>query len=230
MLTDPSKLVTIMPARSAGLSTQRDQALAAVFRNLLLYGFVLYLFAFKAPDLLLGVSADADPSSDAGNTFNQLILPAMFFAVCILVRVYRISVRRLLHVLIPMGPLLLVMALSTIWSDYPELTIRRASHELIEATALALLAACFSNARVMLAILFRAFLIIDCLDLLSSAIFPDSLTPLGFAGIHGHKNLAGQFFVMAVAVMHMTAMSYDWVWLKRRQRIFASRLVFGDIA
>jgi len=200
MLTDPSKLVTIMPARSAGLSTQRDQALAAVFRNLLLYGFVLYLFAFKAPDLLLGVSADADPSSDAGNTFNQLIVPAMFFAVCILVRVYRISVRPLLHVLIPMGPLLLVMALSTIWSDYPELTIRRASHELIEATALALLAACFSNARVMLAILFRAFLIIDCLDLLSSAIFPDSLTPLGFAGIHGHKNLAGQFFVMALPV------------------------------
>jgi exopolysaccharide production protein ExoQ len=99
-----------------------------------------------------------------------------------------------------MGPLLLVIALSTAWSDYPELTIRRASHELVEATTLALLAACFSNANVMLAIFFRAFLIIGCLDLFSSAIFPDSFTELGFAGIHGHKNMAGQFFFVAQPV------------------------------
>jgi len=200
MLADPSKLVTIMPARSAALSTQRDQALAAVFRKLLLYGFVLYLFAFQAPDLLLGVSAEADSSSAAGNLFNQLIVPAMLFAVCILVHAYRISARRLLYALVPMGPILLVIMLSTVWSDYPELTIRRASRELIEVTALAMLAACFWNARVMLAVLFRAFLIVGCLDLSSSAIFPNSLTDLGFAGIHGHKNLAGQFFVVALPV------------------------------
>jgi exopolysaccharide production protein ExoQ len=190
-----------MPARSSGLPLQENQEFAAVSRNLLLYGFVFYLFAFKAPDLLFGVSeADADASSEAGNTFNQLVLPAMFFAVCILVRAYRISVRRLLYALIPMGPFLLVMVVSTMWSEFPELTIRRASHEFVEATALALLAACFSNARVMLGIFFRAFLIIVFLDLLSSAIFPESLTNIGFAGIHGHKNLAGQFFVVALPI------------------------------
>src|SRR5258707_10738588 len=63
-----------------------------------------------------------------------------------------------------------------------------------------MLAACFWNARVMSAVLFRAFLIVGCLDLSSSAIFPNSLTDLGFAGIHGHKNLAGQFFVVALPV------------------------------
>jgi exopolysaccharide production protein ExoQ len=190
-----------MPARSSGLPFQENQEFAAVSRNLLLYGFVFYLFAFKAPDLFFGVSeADADASSEAGNTFNQLVLPAMFFAVCILVRAYRISVRRLLYALIPMGPFLLVMVVSTMWSEFPELTIRRASHEFVEATALALLAACFSNARVMLGIFFRAFLIIVFLDLLSSAIFPESLTNIGFAGIHGHKNLAGQFFVVALPI------------------------------
>jgi exopolysaccharide production protein ExoQ len=190
-----------MPAGNANVFHPRDEAFASVFRNLLLYGFILYLFAIRAPDLLFGVSeAEADSSSAAGNLFNQLIVPAMFFAVCILVYAYRISSRRLWHALLPMAPLLLMIALSTLWSDYPELTIRRVSREFIEVAALAMLAACFSNPRAMLAVLFRAFLIIGCLDLLSYAIFPDSLTSLGFAGIHGHKNLAGQFFVVALPV------------------------------
>jgi exopolysaccharide production protein ExoQ len=189
-----------MPARNAVLPPQ-DQASGDVLRNLLVYGFVFYLFAFRAPDLLFGPSkANGNPSSDAGSTFNQLILPAMFFATCIAARTYRISARHLWPALIPMAPFLLVMVLSTLWSDYPELTFRRASREFLEAIALVMLAACFSNARVLLVVLFRAFLIIGCLDLLSSVIFPDSLTDLGFAGIHGHKNLAGEFFVVALPV------------------------------
>lgn len=190
-----------MPPRYTGLSYQADHALADAFRNLLLYGFIFHLFAFKAADLLFGaVEADADSFSDAGSAFNQLIIPAMFFSVLALVHTYRIPARRLFATLMPMAPLLLVIALSAIWSDYPELTIRRASHEIIETIALALLAACFSNARVMLAILFRALLVVGCLDLLSSVIFPQSFTVLGFAGIHGHKNLAGQFFFVALPV------------------------------
>jgi exopolysaccharide production protein ExoQ len=189
-----------MPARNAS----PDRVFAAVFRNLLLYGFLFHLFASQAASLFSGVSdSDADSSSDAGSLYNQVVLPAMFLTVCILVYAYRIRVRVLLAAIIPMGPLLLVIALSTAWSEYPELTIRRASHELVEATTLALLAACFSNANVMLAIFFRAFLILGCLDLLSSAIFPGSFTELGFAGIHGHKNLAGQFFFEALPVYLM---------------------------
>jgi exopolysaccharide production protein ExoQ len=191
----------MMPAQTAGLSCKKDQAFAAVIRNSLLYGFIFYLFAFNAPDLLFGISkARADPASDVGNLFNQLILPAMFFTICGLVYAGGISSRRLWNALVPMGPLLLLIALSAVWSEYPELTVRRASREIVEAVALAMLAACFSNARVILAILFRAFLMIGCLDLLSAAIFPDSLTEIGFAGIHGHKNLAGEFFVVALPV------------------------------
>jgi exopolysaccharide production protein ExoQ len=191
----------MMPVQIAGLSYQQDQAFAAVIRNSLLYGFIFYLFASRAPDLLFGVSgARADPTSDVGNLFNQLILPAMFFTICGLVYARGISGRRLWNAFVPMGPLLLLIALSAVWSEYPELTVRRASREIVEAATLAMLAVCFSNARVILAILFRAFLIIGCLDLLSAAIFPDSLTAIGFAGIHGHKNLTGEFFVVALPV------------------------------
>jgi exopolysaccharide production protein ExoQ len=44
------------------------------------------------------------------------------------------------------------------------------------------------------------------LDLFSAAIFPDALTSLGFAGIHGHKNLAGQFFFVAMPVYLLGAL------------------------
>ena len=190
-----------MPAGNANVFHPRDEVFASVFRNLLLYGFILFLFAFKAPDLLLGVSkTEADASSAGGNLFNQLLVPATFLAVCMLVRAYRIPTRRLWQVLVPMAPFLLVIMLSTVWSDYPELTIRRASNELLQAVALALLAACFSSPKAMLAVLFRGFLIITFLNLLSYAIFPESITDLGFAGIHGHKNTAGQFFVVALPV------------------------------
>lgn len=194
-------MVIIMPAANADVYRPQDEVFLGVVRDLLLCGFILYLFAFKASDLWFGVSkVEADTSSAAGNLFNQLIIPAMFFAVCLLVRASRISARRLKHALVPMAPFLLVIMLSVVWSDYPELTIRRASNELLQTTALALLAACFSSATAMLGALFRAFLIIGCLDLLAYAFFPDSITDLGFAGIHGHKNLAGEFFVLALPV------------------------------
>jgi exopolysaccharide production protein ExoQ len=190
-----------MPAGTARLFHPRDEVVAPVFRNLVLCAFILYLYAFRAPELVFGVSqVDADTSSGAGNLFNQLTIPAMFLAVCGLVHAYRIPARRLWNTLAPMAPFLVVIALSAVWSEYSELTIRRASNELLQAISLALLAACFSSATAMLAVLFRGFLIVGCLDLLSSALFPESITDLGFAGIHGHKNIAGQFFVAALPI------------------------------
>jgi O-antigen ligase len=189
-----------MPVRDAcHPDQQKDQAFAAVLRNLLLYGILFHLFASQAASLFSGVS-DTDPVTDTGSLYNQLVLLAAFLTACILVYAYRIRVRVLSAAMAPMAPLLLVIALSTGWSEYPDLTIRRASHEIVEATSLALLSACFSNANVVLAIFFRAFLIIGCLDLFSSAILPDSFTAIGFAGIHGHKNMAGEFLFVALPV------------------------------
>jgi exopolysaccharide production protein ExoQ len=180
-----------------------EQAFAAVIRNLLLYGLLFHLFALEAASLFSAVSEServAAVSSDEGNLYNQLLLPVAFIAVCVLVYAYGIPVRVLLAAMMPMGPFFIAMGLSAVWSEYPELTIRRVSHEVTEATTLALLACCFSSATVLLRTFFRAFLAIGCLDLFSAIIFPDSLTSLGFAGIHGHKNLAGQFFFVALPV------------------------------
>jgi len=200
-LIESGKLAASLSARR--FRVEQGQPLAATVRNLLLYGLLFHLFAFEATTLFSSPTESelvADASSDAGNLYNQLILPAAFFAACTLVYAYRVPARVLFSATIPMAPLLLVMVLSTAWSEYPELTIRRASHELIEAISLALLASCFTSANVILKIFFRAFLTIGCLDLLSSFIFPNALTSLGLAGIHGHKNIAGQFFFTAIPV------------------------------
>jgi O-antigen ligase len=170
---------------------------------MLLYGFLFNLFAFFGVNLLSGSEISFD---DAGNLFNQLVFPAAFLIVCILVYTYRTPVRVVLAVIMPMAPLLLLIALSTEWSGYPELTIRRAFHEILEAIALGLLATCFSNPNIVLAIFFRAFLIIGCLDLISYAVFPEAFqitvygAGSGFAGIHAGKNIAGQFYLAALPV------------------------------
>jgi hypothetical protein len=77
----PQKLVTIMPARDASPPDhQKDQVFAAVFRNLVLYGFLFHLFASQAADFFSGVN-DSDPVSDAGSLYNQLVLSAAFLTV-----------------------------------------------------------------------------------------------------------------------------------------------------
>jgi exopolysaccharide production protein ExoQ len=209
------------PARS--LVAAEDQPFATTVRNLLLYGLLLHLFAFEATTLFTSATESelvADASSDAGNLYNQLILPAAFGAVCILVYAYRVPVRVLSAAMLPMTPLLLVIAFSITWSAYPELTFRRASHEIVEATTLALLACCFTSANAVLVIFFRAFLIVGCLDLLSSVIFPNALTSLGLAGIHGHKNVAGQFFFAAIPVYFLGTL-YTQICGKRWIALFA---------
>jgi len=181
----------------------QDRPFATTVRNLLLYGLLLHLFLSAATTLFSSATESelvADASSDAGSLYNQLILPPAFLAVCILVYSQRVPARALLAATLPMAPLLLVMAFSVAWSDYPELTLRRGSHEIIEVTSLALLAACFSNTTTILKIFFWAFLTIGCLDLVSSLTFPNALTPLRLAGLHGHKNIAGQFFFTAIPV------------------------------
>ncbi len=200
--------MTIVSARQVGLPDRvEDHALADRFRNLLLYGFLFHLFAFQASGLFPDESGSTEAiSTAAGNLFNQLVLPAALLATCSLVRQYRVPVRVLSAAILPMAPLLLVILLSTTWSEYPDLTIRRASHELVEATTLALLATCFSDGKVVLRIVFRAFVIIGCLDLLSVAAFPETLTARGFAGIHSDKNIAGQFFFVALPVYLLGAL------------------------
>lgn len=190
-----------MPARNASLSLPTDRGYAGVFRNLLLYALLFNLFASQAAGLFSEASeSGASVVSDAGNLYNQLLLPAAFLAAWILVLAHRVPIRVLSAAFIPMAPLLLMMAFSAVWSDYPELTIRRASHEIIEATTMALVAICFSTSRAVLKIFFRAFFVIGLLDLLSAAVFPDSFTVKGFAGIHSDKNIAGQFFFVALPI------------------------------
>jgi O-antigen ligase len=189
-----------MPARSASSpDRQKDQTSLDMIRNLLLYGFLFHLFG--STSLFFGADQVANNAvSTEGNLLNQLAVPAAFLAACILVYAYETPARVFRAALIPMTPLLLMAVLSAAWSDYPDLTIRRAFHEILETTALGLLATCFSNPNIVLRIFFRSFLIIGCLDLFSAAMFPDAFSEIGFAGIHENKNTAGQLFFAAIPI------------------------------
>lgn len=189
-----------MTGRNVSLSVyQAEHGFVAVLRDLLLYGLLFHLFVYLT--LFSDVNEyNVGVLSNAGNLYNQLLLPTVFLVACFLAHAYRVPPGVMLSAGLAITPFLLMALLSAVWSDYPELTIRRASHELIELGTLAVLATCFSNTKVLLAIFFRAFLVMICLDLVSAAVFPDAFTIGGFAGIHSDKNIAGQFFFVALPV------------------------------
>jgi exopolysaccharide production protein ExoQ len=193
-------MVIIMAGRNVSLSVyQAEHGFAAVLRNLLLYGLLFHLFVYLT--LFSDVNEyNVGVLSNAGNLYNQLSLPTVFLVACFLAYAYRVPAGVLVSAGLAITPFLLMALLSAAWSDYSELTIRRASHEIIELGILVVLATCFSNTKVLLAIFFRAFLIMIFLDLIAAAFFADAFTIGGFAGIHSDKNIAGQFFFVALPV------------------------------
>ena len=97
-------------------------------------------------------------------------------------------------------PLMVWITASYYWSAFPDLTIRRAGRELIECVGIVLLISTYPHPTGPLRILFLSFLTVLFLDV-ASIPFPSfsySPDPPGFMGIHGHKNVAGGFYFLAL--------------------------------
>src|SRR5262249_27597577 len=75
----------------------------------------------------------------------------------------------------------------------PDLTLRRGLRTFIELFSLVILALSIRNADDLLRILFWASFVILLIDIASLAFPAFSDSPIGFKGIHGHKNAAGDF-------------------------------------
>jgi exopolysaccharide production protein ExoQ len=90
--------------------------------------------------------------------------------------------------------------LSILWSDYSPLSSRRILRSVIELTSWTLIALSMSSSTAILRSTFNVFFIVTMLDLGSIAFPKFSFTPIGFAGVHFHKNLAGLFFFLALPI------------------------------
>ncbi len=140
-------------------------------------------------------------SSDLGNPFEQAITLFIFANSVILARLGRISARTIAFSIAPLVPILLLALASFLWSDFPLLTIRRASRLVIETTSFFLLALSYRDEpdRV-LRLLFGLFAVLLAANIASLALPSKSFTPIGFRGIFGNKNYFGFFCFFAIPV------------------------------
>ena len=186
-----------MRAMPVGLT--RKRALLEINRDFLISIFAIVLIL---PPTINWVSGRFDQTvyDSSGNTVWQVI-EFLAFANCIIIAGL-LGVKRSVfwYCIFPFVGMLMWIMLSATWSEFPDLTIRRGGRAIIEVVAFVTLALSFSSAQEVLRTLFRIFLAINLADVIAIALPTMSQTDIGFAGLHGHKNLAGQFFFMALPI------------------------------
>lgn len=193
--------------QSSILSFIRDSALFAW----LVINFTAVSFLF-----LNGGNADSPDLSMEGSLFWQIVIP-IFLGIGILLQIFgQTTIRRLIVVAAPLMPMMIWIILSVTWADFPDFSIRRAVRFELETIALILFAASYGDQYKFLRIICLSFAFILVLDVVFLSMPDISFTPIGYAGVHYHKNNTGMFCLLALPVFLLAAID---------RRIFPSRIV-----
>jgi O-antigen ligase len=178
-----------------------ERFLVRASRNAVVAIYLLFQFV---PPLLPLLSGRLDASSilndSAANPVWQLIVGFVFLNSLLFAVLFRVSVRRIVWICLPMIPMIVWIAASYAWSAYPDLTIRRGARLIIELLSVTILGLSFESRKDLLRTLYWTFLFVNMLDICSLAVPSFSFNSNGFAGIHLNKNLTGLFFFVALPV------------------------------
>jgi O-antigen ligase len=176
--------------------------------------------------MFFAIHERSDALTDSGNSIIQAFSLASFFCTALLAVLLKVKMLDLFRTIFWLLPMMAWIISSTYWSAYPELTIRRAGREDLELLSIILLICTYSRTIEPIRIIFFSFLTILLMDLVSLSFpsFSYSSSPAGFMGIHGHKNIAGEFYFLAIPLFVLAVFDRGMlVW--RPMAIFAS--IFG---
>jgi len=180
--------------------TPRQRAFLDFNRNVLIYIFIFFLTIPPAINLIGGRPDEFSSLDPTGNAMWQIIDLFAFANCFVIARYSNVTPRLLFFCLLPFVGMFLWSLLSITWSEYPWLTMRRSSRMIIEVVSFVILALSIPTNEEVLRILFRVFFVINLLNIISIVDPSISQTSLGFAGVHGGKNTAGEFFYLALPV------------------------------
>ena len=192
-----SSSLTIAHAPTSARALNRTLTL---YRNTLLYIVLLAPVINFVASLASGRMEGALVAASS-NTANQIIIIFVFFNCIVVARIFKLSILDIGFALVPAILMVGWMLLSVTWSDYPDLTLRRASRETIELLSLILLGLSFRDERSIIRILYWSFLITLVCDLVSLAVPSLSFSSGLFSGIHENKNEAGAFLFYALPIL-----------------------------
>jgi exopolysaccharide production protein ExoQ len=185
----------------------RYRVIAEHYRDLLINSLLILQFVPLLTAALTGrldeYSNLTDPSAinDASASVVWEIVALFLFVNSVAAaHILRVPLRAAVFAALPLALMLVWMLLSIEWSAYPLLSIRRVLRAIVELATIILLATSLESGTALMRVLFRPFLFICVADIASLAVPRLSLTDIGFAGVHLHKNLAGLFFFTALPV------------------------------
>ncbi|WP_374544680.1 O-antigen ligase family protein [Rhodoblastus sp.] len=164
----------------------------------LLIGYLLFTFIGTHP---LAAATATPEERLAGSPLDRLLLPMMTVIGLGLIWARREAAWETARANRLLLAVVLFCQASLIWSNYPDLTLRRAML-LLFVTAISLgLAATIKDMRAFHARVFQALVFVILVNLAATAAFPAiAVTDIGVAGIYGQKNPAGMVAMIAMIV------------------------------
>lgn len=136
--------------------------------------------------------------SGAASTLNQVMAFALLGVGIVCCLFERVRFAQIMRGAWPFVVPLALILVSVLWSDYPSIGLKRALRFATELAGFVLLISAYRTSRQFLRTLWVAFSILLMLDVLALAKPDMSITELGYAGIHIHKNSMGSFCFLSV--------------------------------
>jgi exopolysaccharide production protein ExoQ len=177
--------------------------------------FSYLVINFTTISLLFGGGSVEGPQLE-GTLFWQIAVLLLFGVGIVLQIGGQTPVRRLIAAAGPIAPVMIWVMLSVTWSDFPDFSIRRAVRLIIEIITAILFAAAYRDQYKLLRVIYLSFAFILILDVAFLGVPDISFTPIGYAGVHFHKNMTGIFCLLALPVFLLAVID---------RRIFSLRIV-----
>jgi len=137
----------------------------------------------------------------AGSVFDRLFVPGMAVLALALIAARSVAAWNCLAGNKLTLSVILFCLASALWSDYPDLTLRRAALFAMLVIVAFGLAASMDDLQRFHARMFRALFAVIVANLLVTVLWPaQAITDIGVAGLYGQKNEAGLVAMLAVVV------------------------------
>ena len=188
-------------------------------RDSALFAYLIFIFTAHI-DLLYafgdGRAVAMKTQLVEGSLFSQIMVSILFGVSILLQFAGQTPVRRIVLTAVPLLPIMIWIGLSVMWSDFQDVSVRRAARLVMEMTTIILIAAAYQDQYKLLRVIYLNFSLIVMADIALLSVPEISFTPIGYAGAHYSKQLSGTFCMVALPLFLLAIMD---------RRIFPSRLI-----
>lgn len=205
-------------ARTQILSDSRSSKFSLI-RDVTVFAYLIV--NFTAISIPFSAFSAVETDLSEGSLFWQILVPS-FFGIAVLLTIYgQTSFRQVAAIAIPLAPILIWILLSATWSDFPDVTVKRAVRTTMETGTAILLAVAYRDQYRLLRVSYFAFCSIIAIDIALLTAPQLSFSPDGYTGVHYHKNDTAIFYLLAFPIFLLGCID---------PKIFYPRLVSGLFA